>query len=102
MKWTIDQIKLIAIMFKIQYADKTLGEVFPGCRCSENLIGDVLITNSVFDGDILFVFGLEIQTLVARMKSSTGKFYMLGSNGCPMEDKKIEELVNMLNFGDKV
>lgn len=102
MKWTVDQIKLIAIMFKIQYADKTLGEVFPGCRCSENLIGDMLIKDSAFDGDIIFVFSLEIETRVARMVSSTGKIYIISPNGYWMVDKKIEELVNMLNFEDKV
>ena len=29
MKYTTDQLELIAIMFKIQFADKTVGDFFP-------------------------------------------------------------------------
>jgi len=55
MKWSKEQTILIAVMFKIQYADKTWGEMFPGCICSENLIGDSLIEESKFFGDIIMV-----------------------------------------------
>ena len=101
MKWSKEQIILIAVMFKIQFADKTWGEVFPGCICSEKLIGDSLIEESIIFGDITMV-DKSITAVVMRLDRMFDRFCIFDLRGNPTVLEKIEEFVKMLNFEDKV
>lgn len=101
MKWSKEQTILIAVMFKIQFADKTWGEVFPGCICSEKLVGDSLIEESKFFGDILMV-DKSITTDVVRLDRMFGYVCIYDLRGNPMITQSLIDFVKMINFEDKV
>lgn len=100
MKYTTDQLELIAMMFKIQFADKTVGDFFPDHRNvlrKQIIIGETQIQTEVsfkycdinFNhfGQCVFWFSANDQCM------------------CTFADSvriPIIDIVKMLSFEDKV
>jgi hypothetical protein len=100
MKYTLDQLELIAIMFQIQFGDKTFREIFPKLKYTkhEGTINELTINHN--DGDVNF---LLYQNLVAYFCLRRYVFVIFGDeNPAVGYHTKIEEIVKMLNFNDKV
>lgn len=100
MKYTLDQLELIAIMFKIQFGNKTFREIFPSLKDIKHkgTINELTINHN--DGDVNFVSNQEF---VAFINPRTYKFIIFDydihkKHYCT----KIEKIVKMLNFEDKV
>ena len=103
MKYTTDQLELIAIMFRTQFADKTLVEVFPACGdydCFNIKIGDLGIRRGRFsyERDVDFYdcdndsWVISFRYVHDRMMFST-----LSLPHIPIDD-----IVKVLNFEDKI
>lgn len=98
MKYTTDQLELIAILFKIQFADKTVGDFFTECSyklLNNNRIGEMDIGVSAMWKDIdfsyndQFVFWFSLSEQAMRVRSS---------NRCI----PITDIIKMMSFEDKV
>ena len=98
MKYTTDQLELIAILFKIQFADKTVGDFFPECsyelrnnfRIGETNIGVSTMWKDIdfwYNDRFVFWFSLSEQTMRVH---SFNRFI------------PITDIVKMLSFEDKV
>ena len=99
MKYTTEQLELIAMMFKIQFADKTVGDFFPDIsgESKKNIkIGEMQTEVSVMYRDLNFnhfgkcVFWFSVQD--QRMCTFGGDFKRI----------PIVDIVKMLSFEDKV
>ena len=99
MKYTLDQLELIAIMFKIQFGDKTFKEIFPDLKYSkhEETISELTINH--IDGDVNFVLN---RSYAAFIDPITNTFIVLSGGMGENFYIKIENIVKMLNFEDKV
>ena len=99
MKYTLDQLELIAIMFKIQFGDKTFKEIFPDLKYSrhEGTINELTINHN--DGDVNFVSN---RSYFAFIDPITNTFMVLNGNEDVNYYTKIENIVKMLNFEDKI
>ena len=100
MKYTLDQLELIAIMFKIQFGDKTFKDIFPNLKYSrhEGTINELTINHN--DGDVNFVSN---RSYFAFVDPITNTFVVLsGANRGENLYTKIENIVKMLNFEDKI
>ena len=99
MKYTLDQLELIATLFKIQFGDKTLEEIFPSTKHTnhQGTIGELTIDHT--DGDVNFVID---HCIAAYFSSSNYIFYVLAINETDTYFTQIENVVKMLNFEDKV
>ena len=86
-------------MFKIQFGDKTLEEIFPSTKHTnhQGTIGELTIDHT--DGDVNFVID---QCIVAYFSSSNYIFYVRAINETDTYFTQIENVVKMLNFEDKV
>ena len=98
MKYTTDQLGLIAILFKIQFADKTVGDFFPDCsdESPNNFrIGEMDIDVSITWKDIdfryndRFVFWFSLSEQSMRVRRSYRRIPII-------------DIVKMLSFEDKV
>lgn len=99
MKYTLDQLELIATLFKIQFGDKTLEEIFPSTKHTnhQGTIGELTIDHT--DGDVNFITGRGI---VAYFSSSNYNFFVRTENETDTYFTPTENVVKMLNFEDKV
>lgn len=98
MKYTVDQLELIAIMFKTQFGEKTLDEVFKiQSSIYKGKIEDLKIKRcDIFKGDINFYDRRgEIQ-----MYFNPEKIIIYGEK--KGEDIQPDFIVKMLDFKDKV
>ena len=99
MKYTTDQLELIAIMFRIQFADKTVGDFFPN-HCNELekkiTLGEMETEVSLLYRDINFNrFGKCVFWFSNHdqcMRSFTGNSVHI----------PITDIVKMVSFEDKV
>ena len=103
MKYTTEQLELIAIMFRTQFGDKTLKEVFPDCIKDGSFdikIGDLGIRRGRFsyERDVDFYdcdndsWVISFRYVHDRMMFST-----LSLPHIPIDD-----IVKVLNFEDKI
>ena len=97
MKYTTDQLGLIASLFKIQFSDKTVGDFFPNHwnELEKNIrIGEMNIGVSMLFRDINFVYN----------NKCIFWFFVRDQCMCSFYDLRIPiaDIVKMLSFEDKV
>ena len=98
MKYTVDQLELIAIMFKIQFGEKTLEEVFQKKDYGyKGKIKDLYLNRcDTFKSDINFYDSLgDIQ-----MNFSPNKVFIYGEEADEVIPPDL--IVKMLDFTDKI
>lgn len=103
MKYTTDQLELIAIMFKIQFADKTVKEVFPICSDDARYdikIGELRIRRGLFsyEHDVDFVD----DTIRKWVISFRYEYEFLMFNNPILPRIPIDDIVKILNFEDNI
>lgn len=98
MKYTTEQLELIAMMLKIQFADKTVGDFFPDClgESIKNIkIGKMKIRVSEVWRDIdfcyddRFVFWFSLSEQSVRIRGHATRI-------------PITDIIKMLSFEDKI
>jgi hypothetical protein len=103
MKYTTEQLELIAIMFRTQFGDKTLKEVFPVCDddCRFDIkIGDLGIRRGRFSyGNDVDFYDCDNDSWVISFRYVHDRmmFSTLSLPHIPIDD-----IVKILNFEDKI
>lgn len=100
MKYTLNQLELIAVLFKVQYGDKTFKQIFPDLKYTkhEGTINELTINHD--DGDVNF---MSNRGLVAYFSFRTDYFSIINDESRAKNYRtKTEIIVKMLNFEDKV
>lgn len=100
MKYTLDQLELIAIMFKVQFGDKTFKELFPDLEHTrhERKINELDIVR--INNEASFMLG---RTVCAFFGLYLNGLYIFNDlPGTIAYHTKIENVINMLNFKDKI
>ena len=104
MKYTTEQLELIAIMFKIQHGEKTVGDIFPCCR--DDQLKDVkireLVISTQTQGGFYVVDFMYNRKLIMWI-------YCIEQLLCPVSDVAtieadipIDDIIKMLSFEDKI
>lgn len=103
MNYTTDQLELIAVMFRIQYSDKTLNEIFPqlendpifNIKLSELEISKPAV-GAEYENDIDLRHNGH---LICYFSHDNKKFLILNLHHYAFT---IDDIVKMLNFEDKI
>lgn len=108
MKYTTDQLELIAIMFRTQFADKTLVEVFPevfrGNGYNIKIFNIKIGELGILRGRLLFERDVDLidEKIGGWLISFRYGFEYMVFNKQDAPTVLIDDIVKMLNFEDKI
>ena len=103
MNYTTEQLELIAIMFKIQHGEKTVGDFFPDCEYEslKNIKIDELFISTETDDvlrDVNFLYKENLIMWFSYYNQVLHPIFGIYDDF----DIPIDNIIKMLSFGDKI